>query len=202
MDDDDDDDSVKGFNYFCHQILNYKDFRFFVIYGMVVKLKINSGQVQNTGVSSGGSNQPVVNNPMVRDNNQKYVNPAGTILNESGIPSTYGGFEGVVYDMDNYHLAQGIKKAGWGYLLNILENCISTGKVSEVVDICLTSINSKGDKILTAMRFDLRTLPVSHGLHPDNHSPIFSLINGTNARNISKHQIHIEGSLEEFIAHI
>lgn len=39
-----DDNFLKSFNYFCNQIFSHKDFRFRVIYGIVVKIKISSRQ--------------------------------------------------------------------------------------------------------------------------------------------------------------
>ncbi|RKF75069.1 hypothetical protein GcM1_236092, partial [Golovinomyces cichoracearum] len=33
-----------GFKYFSNQIFAFKDFRFFIVYGLVVKLKISAGQ--------------------------------------------------------------------------------------------------------------------------------------------------------------
>ena len=39
-----DDSSDAGFKYFCNQIFGYKDFRFFMVYGLVIKIKISGGQ--------------------------------------------------------------------------------------------------------------------------------------------------------------
>lgn len=120
----------------------------------------------------------------------------------SGIISRDGDVSAHINTMAPYRSSQGVHKLGWDYLLNILGNSLSSGKVTEVVEICFTTTNSNDHKLLMGMRFDLRTLPLNHSLHPENKSPIFSLINKTNARTITKHIIPIQGTTEEFVAHL
>jgi hypothetical protein len=56
-----------------------------------------------------------------------------------------------------------------------------------------------GTRYVSAMSFDLRTLPTNHPIHPNNNSPIYSSINHTNARTPTKMAIHVTGTIEEFI---
>lgn len=149
-------------------------------------------------VSTMNDNQEVTTN-----NNPGQSSGGGSTLKKgSGTTYTEGDVSVNINIMPPYQLAQGVKKYGWDYLLNILGNSLSSGKVTERVDICFTIKNSNGDKYLMGMRYDLRTLPLNHSLHPDNNSPIFSLIDKTNARTITKHIISIDDTTENFVPHL
>ena len=125
-----------------------------------------------------------------------------TFKKESQITSIEEDVSVSISVMVPYELAEGVHKLGWDYLLNILGNSISSAQVSEKVDILFKTQNSNGDKYLMGMRFDLRTLPASHELHPDNKSPIFNLITETNARTISTQIISIEGAVEQLVTEL
>jgi hypothetical protein len=84
-------------------------------------------------------------------------------------------------------------------LLKILGNSQSSLKVSEIVELGFIMNSSDGTRYVSAMSFDLRTLPTNHPIHPNNNSPIYSSINHTNARTPTKMPIHVPGTIEEFI---